>query len=191
MEDGKEKDCGNNSSQPSTSGDRIPYISNRLCKLCRHWKMGTGKTGKRIGDLESTIIGKGVYNKMNRGFRVFDKQENRMIENPTTGDEGIFIAENGNLVKPDNTMLYLMDRYARMDSTGLLDKYGKEGYHKDIVKDLLTNSLFVIEWNEGKGRFQLMPIELPKTFHYIREIECLVDMEIIGNKYGNPELSES
>jgi len=75
--------------------------------------------------------------------------------------------------------------------TGLKDKNGNEAYHKDIAHDVLTKSLFVIEWNEGNGRYQLVPVDLPKTFHYIREVESILDMEVIGNIFMNPELLEA
>jgi uncharacterized phage protein (TIGR01671 family) len=69
-----------------------------------------------------------------RGFRVYDKQEKRMIDNPAV--EWIFLSGNGNLVKPANPALYLMDRYVRMDSIGSTDKNDKEIYEGDIVRVL-------------------------------------------------------
>ena len=108
-------------------------------------------------------------------FRAWDKSEEIMCHNANHLSPNWFW-EHPNLVS--------------MQYTGLKDKNGKESYHKDIARDMLTLSLFVIEWNEGKGKFQLMPVDLPKTFHYIREVECITDMEVIGNIYENPELLE-
>lgn len=72
--------------------------------------------------------------------------------------------------------------------TGLKDKNGKEGYCKDIWKCQITKSLFVIEWSNGKAKFELIPVSLPKNHHYIRELYELNEGEIIGNEFENPEL---
>lgn len=69
---------------------------------------------------------------MNRGFKVFDKQENRMILNPA--DEGIFLSGNGNLVLYNDFTKYLMDRYIRLDETGFCDKNGQSIFECDILK---------------------------------------------------------
>ena len=50
---------------------------------------------------------------MARGFRVYDKLEKRMIDNPAS--ESIYLSGNGNLVNVDHPEIYLMDRYVRMD----------------------------------------------------------------------------
>ena len=120
-----------------------------------------------------------------RGFRVYDKQTKRMIETPA--DEGIFLAGNGNLVLPDSPMTYLMDRYVRMDSTGLTDKNSKEIYEGDIVKyryDKHYITALVKELNEYGVFFN--PIQGGGQFW--SDLRQKKTIEVIGDIYSNPEL---
>ncbi len=68
--------------------------------------------------------------------------------------------------------------------TGLTDKKGVEGYHKDIVTS--GEKLFTIEWQEEEARFLLLPAG--NNTGYWRFMDMLNSMEIIGNIYENPEL---
>jgi hypothetical protein len=71
-----------------------------------------------------------------------------------------------------------------MQFTGLTDKKGVEGYHKDIVTS--GEKLFTIEWQEEEARFLLLPAG--NNTGYWRFMDMLNSMEIIGNIYENPEL---
>lgn len=130
----------------------------------------------------------GVYNKMNRGFRVYDRQENRMLNTPSA-DESIFLAGNGNLVDVDNPCVYLMNRFVRMDSTGLLDKQGKEIYEGDIV--VLSSVL-----SDGDRKickavmdgWQSIFKSLENGFYCPMGSTAQNYREVIGNIWDNPEL---
>lgn len=119
-----------------------------------------------------------------RGFRVYDKQEKRMIDNPCT--EGMYLSGNGNLVKPASLALYLMDRYVRMDSTGIMDKNGKEIYEGDIVKDT-RGWVSEVRWDNLRGCF-LGYHSKPRGDVYIEYVSREPKSTIIGNIYDNPEL---
>lgn len=65
--------------------------------------------------------------------------------------------------------------------TGLLDKNGKEGYRKDIVRS--GKKLFTIEWQIEEARFWLAPAG--KNTGNWKFMDELSRMEIIGNIYEN------
>jgi hypothetical protein len=126
-----------------------------------------------------------------RGFRVYDKQEKRMIDNPCT--EGIYLSGNGNLIKPANLAIYLMDRYVRMDSMGSTDVNGKEIYEGDIVT-LSKNidkpiadlkELWQVIYQDSRWGFIAEPL-----FNGLRPLNAswTSALSIISNIYDNPEL---
>jgi len=131
-----------------------------------------------------------------RGFRVYDKQEKRMIDNPAL--EGIYLSGKGNLVKPANLTIYLMDRYVRMDSTGLADKNDKEIYEGDIVQWGTEDEILscVVEYTEGAHDSEECPYMSGFSYRVIDAIDYPEDdegetdyvTEVIGNIYDNPEL---
>lgn len=132
-----------------------------------------------------------------RGFRVYDKQEHRMIDTPAF--EHIFLSGNGNLVNVEHPEIYLMDRYIRivnaiiiyMDSTGLSDKNGKEIYKWDIIKyyteDGIVTAIIIYEENDNEDKWIS-----GLSFKFIRmddyEEHEPNELEVIGNIYSNPEL---
>ena len=126
-----------------------------------------------------------------RGFRVYDKQEKRMIDNPCT--EGMYLSGNGNLIKPANLAIYLMDRYVRMDSMGSTDVNGKEIYEGDIVT-LSKNidkpiadlkELWQVIYQDSRWGFIAEPL-----FNGLRPLNAswTSALSIISNIYDNPEL---
>jgi hypothetical protein len=79
-----------------------------------------------------------------------------------------------------------------MQFTGLLDKNGKESYHKDYIRDILTGAEFIIEYGKysfrtgtGYGWYlqglQVESIPMPLN---------LEGYEIFGNTLENPQLIE-
>lgn len=90
--------------------------------------------------------------------------------------------------KPQTETIYLSNGPAEegilMQYTGLKDKNGKEGYHKDIVRS--GKKLFIIEWQDEEARFWLAPAgDNTGTWKHMDE---LIHMEIIGNVPQHPEL---
>lgn len=119
---------------------------------------------------------------MRRGFRVYDKQEKRMIDTPA--EVGIYLSGNGNLVNIDRIDFFLMDRYVRMDSTGQKDKEGKEIFEGDIFKQKgMEDELIVGEVIFDEGYHGFMVREGQHIFHWLKFAG-----EVIGNVMENPEL---
>ena len=128
-------------------------------------------------------------------FRAWDKHEQKMF----TNDE--LIIWNGNVYANDSKKLtcnnlkgWSIDDEYLMQSTGLVDKNGKEIFEGDVVQfedcseasDFLYINTGIIEWCQG-------------GFHVTNRDSVLMedlldgdslDVTIIGNIYENPELLE-
>jgi uncharacterized phage protein (TIGR01671 family) len=124
---------------------------------------------------------------MNRGFRVYDKQEKRMIDTPAL--EGIFLAGNGNLVNKNDLYSYLMDRYIRMDDTGLKDSKGKDIYEGDIIR-LSSGAAGLVHWNDDidTDRYWWIASGFSIYIEYAKGTYDMETLEVIGNAWTNPEL---
>lgn len=70
-----------------------------------------------------------------------------------------------------------------MQLTGLKDNDGIEFYEKDIVRDIDSEELGVVEYDEGQFRVSYNDVS-----EQLWEIDK--DLQIIGNIYENPELLE-
>ena len=112
-------------------------------------------------------------------FRIYDKQQNKMIESGATPTmlESFF---------EHTAVLHTKDEMPYQQFTGLLDKQGKEIYEGDILKttailasDKIDDNYFNVEvkWNIcgwiANGS--------------LGEYQCRIS-EVIGNIYENPEL---
>ena len=97
---------------------------------------------------------------------------------------GEFINVNGR--STSLSVIYPKDKFIPLQFTGLHDKNSKEEYHKDIVKSNLCNSIGVIEWDDKVGSWYYQWQDGKKT--YPRENYDVLDEEVIGNIYENPEL---
>ena len=85
-----------------------------------------------------------------------------------------------------NYSLDLMKDVELMQYTGLKDKNGKEGYHKDIVRR--WDELYILEWHKNLVGWFLEPIH--GGWHGITAIDMSLMCEVVGNIYENPELLE-
>ena len=97
------------------------------------------------------------------------------------------------------------DDWKVMQYTGLKDKNGKEIYEGDVCKyhDALADNYLIegknaekvigrVTWSEDRCRFQAQEIkENHKGGYYIIKLESVLDFEVIGNIYENPELLEA
>ena len=70
--------------------------------------------------------------------------------------------------------------------TGLKDKNGKEGYHKDIVER--SDKLYVLEWHDNLAGWFLNPLH--GGWHGVTDSDFALMCEVVGNVYENPELME-
>jgi uncharacterized phage protein (TIGR01671 family) len=72
--------------------------------------------------------------------------------------------------------------YEIMQFTGLRDKYGKEIYEGDFVKDT-ENRIYIVKWIDSLSSFKLFSLE-----GYMINLVFPAGLEVIGNIYENPEL---
>ena len=88
-----------------------------------------------------------------------------------------------------HTLTEYPDMYIIMQYTGLKDKNGKEIYEGDIVKNLEHGHVFSVEWGiENESYAGWSGVWQGKTFVAPLYNGPLVNCEIIGNIYENPEL---
>ena len=113
-------------------------------------------------------------------FRVWDIEEKRMIKSEKIArlhfNNGLcyaIVGWNGQA---------LFKKFKLIQYTGLKDKNGKKGYHKDIWTDGLHK--YLVEWVDKKACFILEGITINREYSMAHFSEG----EIIGNIYGNPEL---
>lgn len=116
------------------------------------------------------------YNKI---YRVYNLMEN--------GDIVECIDDNGNFVGDG----FYKNDFVLMQSTGLVDKNGKEIYEGDILTD--SSIKYLVRFEEEKAWFVMKPILCGKTLlTYYEELgkRYMHYYEIIGNIYENSELLE-
>jgi len=134
----------------------------------------------------------------NIAFRAWDRCKNKMTYKVLVGNTDIddpnytcttVLGENG-WVHDDGTCLALMQ------FTGLKDKHGTKIYEGDVAKVMLpmggfwgnvkTEKIGAVEWAEEQCRF-VVRWAWSKNQHHV-DIDCDLDIEVIGNIYEHPEL---
>ena len=80
------------------------------------------------------------------------------------------------------------DKYILMQSTGIVDKNGKEIFEGDILKSTVAISptIFYIKYNKNLSQF--ICVNIKNEEFYARNLEYICLHEIIGNIYENKEL---
>ncbi len=115
-------------------------------------------------------------------FRVWDTENKKF--NTTTD---FFIAQNGKLWTMPMTDKYKVYKSNKnlipVFYTGQSDKNGRDIYFNDIVKDKVGGH-HSIEWDEEFSKLFLRVFENGARVDFLPSYE----LEIIGNKYENPEL---
>ena len=122
-------------------------------------------------------------------FRAWDKHEQKMF----TNDE--LIIWNGNVYANDSKKLtcnnlkgWSIDDEYLMQSTGLVDKNGKEIFEGDIVKmskDVYSEPTYYEVVRHYGGAYRLESKQHGCEL-WLRHTDC----EVVGNIYENPELWE-
>lgn len=122
-------------------------------------------------------------------FRAWDKHEQKMF----TNDE--LIIWNGNVYANDSKKLtcnnlkgWSIDDEYLMQSTGLVDKNGKEIFEGDIVKmskDVYSEPTYYEVVRHYGGAYRLESKQHGCEL-WLRHTDC----EVVGNIYENPELLE-
>ena len=118
-------------------------------------------------------------------YRVWDKELQTMLDVSLIDfKKGVLVGEHWEF---GETNFMSFDEIGIMQSTGLLDKNGKEIFEGDILgtKDGLLNG--IIEYRTDLG---MWTNSLLRYNNFERLCSVASDREIIGNIYENPELLE-
>ncbi|MCK3937172.1 hypothetical protein HCC45_13555 [Streptococcus suis] len=121
-------------------------------------------------------------------FRAWDKIRNRISE-----VERIYIDTKGVRLRDENGEYWRrFDDVALMQSTGVLDKNGKEIFEGDVVKIMDEDGdseISAVTFEHGASGMTITGVFVPFVTMIV---EATVDytLEIIGNIYENPELVE-
>lgn len=129
-------------------------------------------------------------------FRAWNITKSRMVSKLST----IHFKLNILVENAESGWDWYKDEYELMQYTGLKDKNGEEIYEGDIVKYKVKGSnkicKTVIEFNEEHGAFLFgiyEGVKMPcgkKTRMNKYTRKSVGSVEVIGNKYMNPELLE-
>ena len=123
-------------------------------------------------------------------FRAWDKRFSEFVED-------FFVSEDGKIYKKSTNTGYgiaisreTSDKVILMQSTGLVDKNGKEIFEGDILDYKGRKAL--VRWHGSYASFIYRFVDEPHKRNaewkplYLAYMKC----EIIGNIYENPELLE-
>ena len=118
-------------------------------------------------------------------YRTWDSVEKKFVEH-------FFITDNGlicNMEKPtsDSKLLIPIEKseLILMQSTGLVDKNGKEIFEGDIVR--FFDSLYTVFYDIKEGCYRLKPHDDRWVVDYMSSFSSEESFEIVGNIYENKE----
>lgn len=127
-------------------------------------------------------------------FRAWDVHEKKMFSNAQ------LIVWNGNVYANDNSELnvdnlkgWSIDEKYLMQSTGLIDKNGKEVFENDVIRDS-DGFEGIVQYDESYGMYGIAYLPtlsngIDMTFEELKD-NFRNKFEVIGNIYENPELVE-
>lgn len=128
-------------------------------------------------------------------FRAWDVHEKKMFSNAQ------LIVWNGNVYANDNSELnvdnlkgWSIDEKYLMQSTGLIDKNGKEVFENDVIRDS-DGFEGIVQYDESYGMYGIAYLPtlsngIDMTFEELKD-NFRNKFEVIGNIYENPELVEN
>ncbi len=126
-------------------------------------------------------------------FKAWDKNIEAMVDPENLHlDGGVLVAVYYENCDPEESLWetdpLVLENIVLLQYTGLKDKNGKEGFHKDLCQYLSV--VYCIEWMATNAKFVLMQIQEGILKGNVMDMRYLGGMEIIGNIYENPELLE-
>ena len=122
-------------------------------------------------------------------FRAYILKEKYMVDVEILHPEYI-LAYGGKNYRLDN--INNSKNYILMQSTGLVDKNGKEVFEKDIIKfdGKYTKAKRLIRYSEEEGRLVACYTDFVYDYCDYNK-DWISQWEVIGNIYENPELLKS
>lgn len=121
-------------------------------------------------------------------FRIWDRENKCFSTNILSTIEGVLKEvdfETGTITAVDQI------NYEIMQSTGLVDKNGKEIFEGDFLKDDETGDILNVQWREDGACFGVSINENWQDYDWrdFGELDMydLESLEIIGNEYENPD----
>ena len=131
-------------------------------------------------------------------FRCWDTENKEMLKVQELDFEDTFYGGRLSIRTDKYNDYFDMEDMVLMQYTGLKDKNGKEIYEGDIIhinNNLLDEFNYLIVWNEEYLRYYLFSIDKKSINRLGGILEAHLGsmkdkIEIIGNKWDNPELLE-
>ena len=131
-------------------------------------------------------------------FRAWDTKLNIMIFEDSDfeaieqkyNDSCYWAGERYPCICPEAMFGLKMDRFIKMQCTGLKDINDVEIYEGDIAKDI-AGFVYIVEWQNKKARFVYKCVKDGSKIKMNQQKDIEDGTEVIGNIYENPELVES